>query len=116
MSNLSAIHAAALPAQLQEVADFIAQHGRPDRPPTLYASLQSLKTIDAQVFDYCGKIEALTKAMMAVINTSPETEVSDTLRHLVRLAEQRATLCREDVTAAVEEAGLQALDEDSFII
>lgn len=116
MSNLSAIHAAALPSQLQEVADFIAQHGRPDRPPTLYASLLSLKNIDAQVFDYCGKIEALMKAMMAVINTSPETEASETLRNLVRLAEQRATLCREDVTAAIEEAGLIAFDEDSAII
>ena len=116
MSNLSAIQAAALPAQLQEVADFIAQHGRPDRPPSLYASLQSLKTIDAQVFDYCGKIEALMKAMLALINTSPETESSDTLRHLARLAQQRASLCREDVTAAVEEAGLVAMDEDSFII
>lgn len=116
MSNLSAIHAAALPSQLQDVADFIAQHGRPDRPPTLFASLQSLKTIDAQVFDYCGKIEALMKAMRAILDTSPETDTTDSLRHLLRLAEQRATLCREDVTAAVEEAGLVALDEDSAVI
>ncbi|MBU0917932.1 MAG: hypothetical protein KKD97_16440 [Gammaproteobacteria bacterium] len=116
MSNLSAIHAAALPSQLQDVAELIAQHGRPDRPPNLYASLQSLRTIDQQVFDYCGKIEALMKAMLAIINTSTETESSDTLRHLARLAQQRANLCREDVTAAVEEAGLLALDEDSFII
>lgn len=116
MSNLSAIHAAALPSQLQDVADFIAQHGRPDRPPSLYASLQSLKNIDTAVYDYCGKIEALMKSMRAIIDSAPESEVSDTLRHLARLAEQRATLCRDDVTAAVEEAGLQALDEDTAII
>lgn len=116
MSNLSAIQAAALPPHLGDVAAFIEQHGHPSRAPTLLASLQSLKTIDTQVFDYCGKIEALMKSMRAIIDSAPESEVSDTLRHLARLAEQRATLCREDVTTAVEEAGLQALDEDTAVI
>lgn len=113
MSNMSAIQAAALPVEL---ADFISQHAIPGQTPTMLGCMQALTDVDVKVFDYCGKIEALMKAVMAVINTSPETEASDPIRHLVRLAEQRAALCREEVTCTVEEAGLQPVTEDTAVI
>lgn len=113
MSNMSAIQAAALPTEL---SDFLAQHTIPGQMPSMLGCMQALTNLDAKVFDYCGKIEALMKAVMAIVNTSTETEASDPIRHLVRLAEQRAALCREEVTCLIEEAGLQAVTEDTAVI
>lgn len=110
MSDLSTGYEA---AKAQETAAFLRAHAIEDKSPDLLGCMQALKNIDKAVFDYCGKIEALMKAVRAVIDSSTETDASDALRHLVRLAEQRAALCREDVTAAVEGAGLTAVDEDS---
>lgn len=113
MSNLSEIQAAAFGPELTAL---IEAHSGPSGAPNLTDCIRSITNIDRTVYDYCTKIEALMKAIRALVDTSAETDLSDPLRHLAKLAEQRANLCKEDVTTMVEEAGLNAVDEDTAVV
>lgn len=113
MSNLSDIQSTAFGPELTALLE---AHAGPGRAPNLHNCIRSITDIDRTVYDYCTKIEALMKAIRALIDTSAENDLSAPLRHLAKLAEQRANLCKEDVTTMVEEAGLNAVDEDTAVV
>lgn len=108
MSNLNSLQSSVFGPELSAL---IEAHARPGCMPNLQSCLTALTEIDRQVFEYCGRIEALMTAMAALLDTAAAADASGPLRHLMALAGERASLCREFVTSAVEETGLQSVDE-----
>lgn len=108
MNNLNTVQASVFGPGLSAL---IEAHAKPGCIPNLESCLTALTDIDRQVYEYCGRIEAIMKAMDALLTTPESTEAAASLRHLIALAGERASLCREFVTSAVEETGLQSVDE-----
>lgn len=108
MSNLSSIQSAIFGPELSGI---IEAHAKPGCIPNLQTCLTSLTTIDAEVSEYCGQIQALATAINAVLSRGSSVADLAALRHLAELTMDRAILCREAVTSAIEEAGLQSVEE-----